>query len=128
MHSSTKQQALMFLLGALLVGGVLGFATGRVLDREHGRRNTRTAMYDDLQLTVEQRQQFDSILDATNCKRKAILKPVQAQLDSLRREGKVATEAVLTAEQRTRLEARRQDDARRYEQNQASRRRPNACP
>ena len=124
----SKQQALMFLLGAVLVGGVLGFSAERVLDREHGQRNTRSAMYDDLQLTPEQRQRFDSLLDDTNCKRKEILKPVQAQLDSVRREGRLAMDAVLTPEQRTLLEAQRQRDAKRHETAQAARRRPTACP
>ena len=123
----SKQQALMFLLGAVLVGGVLGFSAERVLGKQHEPRYGRSAMYDDLQLTAEQRQRFDSLLDATNCKRKAILKSVQPQLDSLRREGKVAMDAVLTAEQRSRLEAKRAEDAKRFEQNQA-RRRPHACP
>ena len=123
----TKQQALMFLLGAVLVGGVLGFSAERVLDREHQPKNWRTAMYEDLQLTADQQQRFDSLLDATNCQRKAVLKTVQPQLDSLRREGRLAMDALLTPEQRSRLEARRQEDAARHEQSQ-SRRRPNACP
>ena len=120
----SKQQALMFLLGAVLVGGVLGFSAERVLDRGHRPENPRTAMYDDLQLTPEQRQRFDSLLEATNCKRKAILKAVQPQLDSLRREGRLAMDAVLTPEQRKRLEARRQEDAKA----QARRRPPHDCP
>lgn len=123
----TKQQALMFLLGAVLVGGVLGFSAERFFDREHQPQNWRTAMYQDLQLTAEQQQRFDSLLDATNCQRKAVLKTVQPQLDSLRREGRLAMDALLTPDQRSRLEARRQEDAARHEQNQ-SRRRPNACP
>lgn len=123
----SKQQALMFLLGAVLVGGVLGFSAERVLDREHRPRNTRSAMYDDLQLSAEQRQRIDSLLDATNCERKAVLKTVQPQLDSLRREARTAMDALLTPEQRDRLETRRQEDSVRHEQNQ-NRRRPHACP
>jgi len=123
----TKQQALLFLLGAVIVGGVLGFSAERVLDREHRPQNWRMRTYEDLQLTADQQQRFDSLLDATNCKRKAVLQAVQPQLDSLRREARIAMDALLTAEQRTRLEARRQEDAANHEQNQP-RRRPNACP
>jgi Spy/CpxP family protein refolding chaperone len=121
----TKQQALMFLLGAVLVGGVLGFSAERVLDREHRPRNHKTTMYDDLGLTAQQRQSFDSLLDATNCQRKAVLKSVQPQLDSLRRHGRLQMDALLTPDQRARLDARRKEDSVRHEQQP---RRRTTCP
>lgn len=120
----SKQQALMFLLGAVLVGGVLGFSADRMLANDHGRRNPRATMYDDLQLTAEQRQRMDALLDASNCERKAVLKTVQPQLDSLRRVARLRMDSVLTPEQRTRLEARRKEESARAD----TYRRQHRCP
>ncbi len=111
MHRS-KQQALMFLLGAVLVGGVLGFSTERILHKSGGR----TAMYDDLGLSAAQRTAWDSLLDAANCERKAVLKNVQPQLDSIRQRNRVAMDALLTPEQRTKLDARRREQEARHDQ------------
>ena len=120
----SKQQALMFLLGAVLVGGVLGFSADRMLANEHDRRNPRVSMYDDLQLTVAQRARMDSLLDASNCERKAVLKTVQPQLDSLRRVARLRMDSVLTPEQRARLEARRKEESARAD----AYRREHRCP
>lgn len=120
----SKQQALMFLLGAVLVGGVLGFSADRMLAHDHGRRNPRAMMYEDLQLTPAQQERMDALLDASNCERKAVLKTVQPQLDSLRRVARARMDAVLTPDQRTRLEARRKEEAARAD----AYRRQNRCP
>jgi len=120
----TKQQALMFLLGAVLVGGVLGFSAERVLDRDRRPGDPRRTMYEDLSLTVVQQQQMDSLIDAINCQRKAVLSTVQPQLDSLRSHARHEMDAVLTAEQRALIEQRRKDDEARH----ARGRRRTACP
>jgi len=64
----SKQQALMFLLGAVLVGGVLGFSAERVMLHASNERSwaARNAMYDDLELTPAQRAAMDSIIDEKN--------------------------------------------------------------
>jgi Spy/CpxP family protein refolding chaperone len=105
-----KQQALAFLLGAVLVGGVVGFSADRVFRRDDSSiAAKRKAMYDDLDLQPAQRAAMDSLFDARNCQYDAIFRPIQPALDSL----KVATRAqmnrILTAEQRARLETRRRE-------------------
>lgn len=120
----SKQQALMFLLGAVLVGGVLGFSADRVLGRHGKHGGGRSMMYEDLGLTAEQRTRMDSLLDISNCERKAVLKSVQPQLDSLRRAARLRMDSVLTPEQRALLEQRRKEQAARSD----SGRRSSRCP
>src|SRR6185436_13677185 len=64
----SKQQALMFLLGATLVGGVLGFSAERVISKKPKRLPARVQMYDDIGIDYAQRVTMDSILDDTNCR------------------------------------------------------------
>lgn len=110
----SKQQALMFLLGAVLVGGVLGFSADRLWDGERGRHWAgRMRMYDDLALTEQQRSQMDSLLDDRNCQINAVMTPVRAQLDSIKAVANAQMMQILTPEQRTKLEARRQEMQRR---------------
>lgn len=110
----SKQQALMFLLGAVLVGGVLGFSADRLWDHEKGRHWAgRTRMYDDLALSGQQRSQVDSLLDDRNCQLDAVMTPVRTQLDSIRKVANQQMLQILTAEQRSKLEMRRQEMARR---------------
>jgi Spy/CpxP family protein refolding chaperone len=109
-----KQQALVFLLGAVLVGGVVGFSADRVFRHEDTSiAAKRAAMYDDLKLAPAQRAAMDSLLDARNCKYDAIFKPIQPALDTLKQETRGRINAILTPEQRARLDVRRrEDDAR----------------
>lgn len=109
-----KQQALAFLLGAVLVGGVVGFTADRVLRSDDTSISARRkAMYDDLELQAAQRAAMDSLFDARNCKYDAIFKPIQPALDTLRTVTRARMDAILTPEQRVRLDARRrEDDAR----------------
>ncbi|MDB4879915.1 MAG: hypothetical protein JWL60_1361 [Gemmatimonadetes bacterium] len=115
-----KQQALAFLLGALLVGGVVGFSADRVLNREDtSLAARRKAMYDDLGLDTRQRASLDSLFDARNCQYDAIVRPIQPAVDSLKVATRASMDRILTAEQRVTLEARRRDDdARRDEERQ----------
>lgn len=110
-----KQQALAFLLGALLVGGVVGFSADRVFRQEEtSLASRRKALYDDLGLEQTQRAALDSVFDASNCRMEAAFKPIQPALDSIKQARRSAMDAVLTSEQRARLEARRKaDDTRR---------------
>jgi len=105
-----KQQALMFLLGALLVGSVLGFSADRVFGRDpapHGAR--RQAFYDDLGLSEPQRKTMDSLLDVRNCQIGSVMKPVKPQLDSIRDAAHKQVLQVLTPAQRDKLEQRRKE-------------------
>jgi hypothetical protein len=98
----TKAQAVFFLLGAVLVGGALGFTANRAIAHRDGakdQRSSREQLAVRMQLSPEQRQMLDSVLDARNVKMKAILAPVRPQLDSVRYEARAAIRGRLSAEQ-----------------------------
>jgi Spy/CpxP family protein refolding chaperone len=106
-----KQQALAFLLGAVLVGGVVGFSADRVFrSNDNSIAARRQALYDDLELKDNQRAALDSVFDASNCQLEALFKPLQPALDSIKSARRQQMNAILTPDQRTRLEARRKDD------------------
>lgn len=106
-----KQQAIAFLLGAVLVGGVVGFSADRIFRHDDmSIAEKRKAMYDDLDMTMAQRASMDSLFDARNCQYDAIFRPVQPALDSLRTATRDKMNQILTAEQRSRLDVRRKDD------------------
>ncbi len=102
----TKQQAALFLLGALLVGAVLGFSADRVLARAHKEKGWRAEMYQDLSLDVKQRASIDSLLDRQQCDMRRLMKPIRPQLDSLRQSGRRQILDLLTPAQRERFQAR----------------------
>lgn len=106
-----KQQAIAFLLGALLVGGVVGFSADRAFrrDEESTIASRRKAMYDDLDLLPAQRLSMDSVFDESNCQLVAAFKPLQPALDSIKALRRTQMNAILTPEQRSRLDARRKD-------------------
>ncbi|MEP6730656.1 MAG: hypothetical protein ABJE10_08455 [bacterium] len=111
-----KQQALAFLLGALLVGGVVGFSADRVFrTNDQSIEARRKALYDDLDLKPSQRAVMDSVFDVSNCQLDAVFKPIQPSLDSIKSARRAQMNAILTPEQRVRLEARRKDDDARRE-------------
>ena len=105
----SKQQALLFLLGALLVGAILGFSADRFWGDARGDTPAakRQAMYDDLQLTLAQRAAMDSLLDQRHCQIARTLAEVEPRLDSIRASARAQMDRLLTPEQRTRLDARR---------------------
>jgi hypothetical protein len=105
-----KQQALAFLLGAVLVGGVVGFSADRVFRRDDNSvAAKRKAMYDDLDLQPAQRATLDSVFDARNCKYDSIFNAIRPALDSLKADTRGRVNLVLTPDQRTKLENRRKD-------------------
>lgn len=110
----SKQQAMMFLLGAVLVGGALGFSADRVFgDSKRKSWAPRQRMYEDLSLSETQRTAMDSLLDEQNCQIGAVMKPVRPRLDSIRSSARQQMAQLLTPEQVAKLELRRQDMARR---------------
>jgi|SRR5213592_1497640 len=102
----SKQQALMFLLGAVLVGGALGFSADHMLNHNPRHWARRQAMYDDLGLSQTQRSTMDSLLDDRNCQIFTVMKPVRPQLDSIRKTAHQQVLQILTADQREKLEQR----------------------
>ena len=118
----TKQQALMFLLGAVLVGGVLGFSAERVLG--HTDRTSwpdRARMYDDLELSVQQRTAMDSVLDANNRQRDTIMRAVKPQLDSLKLATRGQFYRIFSPTQKEKFLDRVREDSVRREQNRLAR-------
>jgi hypothetical protein len=105
-----KQQALAFLLGAVLVGGVVGFSADRVFRRDDATvAAKRRALYDDLGLRAGQRAAMDSLFDARDCQYDGIIKTIQPSLDSLKSATRDKVDRILTSDQRVKLEARRKD-------------------
>lgn len=106
---SPKNLAMMFLLGAVLVGGALGFTADRVWGREatcRDPRSSRELLYERLDLTTTQRAAWDSILDDRHHQYEALLKPIRPQMDSIRLRARAQMRALLaTPEQRERFEA-----------------------
>ena len=114
--SRPKQQALAFLLGALLVGGVVGFSADRVIRHDDNTiAARRKALYDDLELNASQRATLDSVFDESNCQIETLFKPLQPAMDSIKMSRRAAMNAILTPEQRARVDVRRKDDEARRE-------------
>lgn len=110
----SKQQALFFLLGAVLVGGVLGFSADRVFSFDKGKHwAPRQTMYDDLGLSAEQRNTMDSLLDDRNCQISALMKPVRPALDSIKASAHQQVLQLLTPAQREKLEQRKAEQEKR---------------
>jgi len=111
-----KQQAIAFLLGAVLVGGVVGFSADRMFHRaDMSIADKRKAMYDDLDLQPTQRSAMDALFDARNCQYDSIFRPVQPALDSLRVTTRAQMNQILTADQSIKLDNRRKDDDTRHD-------------
>ena len=106
-----KQQALMFLLGAVLVGGVLGFSAERVFHVPARPQVGREAMYDDLELSPTQRVEMDSVLDARQEQIQALLGPIQPQLDSVKANARTQFRRIFTAQQWDKFMQRVQEDS-----------------
>jgi Spy/CpxP family protein refolding chaperone len=84
----SKGYAMMFLLGAFIAGGALGFTADRVMDSKHGRemrgpRAYRQRMADELKLTPQQQAAVDSLIEQKHRQIVALYKPVKPQLDSI---------------------------------------------
>ena len=114
----SKQQALMFLLGAVLVGGVLGFSAERVMSRATKDHSwaARQTMYDDLGLTASQRAAMDSVLDEKNRRVDSLLKPVRPQIDSVRANARAQVYRIFTPDQRAKFDMRVREDSLRRDQ------------
>jgi len=84
----TKGYALMFLLGAFIAGGALGFSADRAFRAGHGRemrgaRAFRQRMAEELKLTPKQQASMDSLIDLKHRQIVALYKPLKPQLDSI---------------------------------------------
>jgi len=105
----SKHLAMMFLLGAVLVGGALGFTADRVWMKDascNDPRASRALLSDRLDLNDAQRAALDSILDDRHHQFDSLFKPIRPQMDSIRLRSRAQIRALLaTPEQRERFEA-----------------------
>src|SRR5689334_19323801 len=102
----SKQQALMFLLGAVLVGGVIGASAIKVMDKKPARPSARVQMYDDIGIDSAHRITMDSVLDETNCRLGEVIKLWRPRTDSIRDAGFATIRELMTTEQREAFDAR----------------------
>ena len=105
----SKNLAMMFLLGAVLVGGALGFTADRVWMRDaticSDPKASRALLYDRLDLNDAQRAAWDSILDDRHRQFDSLFKPIRPQMDSIRARSRAQMRALLTTpKQRERFE------------------------
>jgi gas vesicle protein len=115
----TKGYALMFLLGAFLAGGALGFSAERVIRADHGRemrgpKAYRQRMADELKLTPTQQASIDSLIEQKHRQIMALYKPVKPQLDSIAIQARVVSDSthaqikrLLNADQQVKLDKMR---------------------
>lgn len=101
-----KSLAVMFLLGAFLTGGALGFAADRAVakrpyTRQYDQQSMRDEFARELQLSEQQRRTIDSIFDWREDRAKEIRKVIKPSMDSLVDSGRVLINAQLdTTQQR----------------------------
>ncbi len=112
----SKQQALMFLLGAVLVGGVVGASANRVVENYHQKQDQdiridRQSFFDDLGFTADQRAKWEAITDTTNCRVLLVSLPYRPAMDSVRDRSWEQLQAVLTPEQRKKFKDRHDADS-----------------
>jgi hypothetical protein len=101
----SRNLAMMFLLGAFLSGGVLGFTANRYLNRERvcsiGELNTPliSIMSQRLHLSKAQQLTVDSVLNERWRQSRILVAPIRPQLDSLKLNAREQIRRVLSAEQ-----------------------------
>lgn len=97
----SKSLALSFLLGALLVGGALGFSAYPILRGDSGRDRARdkTKLFDNLHLSATQRAATDSILERRHRDITTLFAPLEPQADSIRKRSRQDILKLLTPEQ-----------------------------
>lgn len=117
----SKQQALMFLLGATLVGGALGFSADRYLSHEKvvSQFGPRSKFYDEMGLSQQQRGTLDSLAFQQDCVIRTLLAPQKTMLDSIKASFQAQRDSVFTKDQMAKLDARRKEMQARREAEQA---------
>jgi len=117
----TKQQALMFLLGAALVGGAVGFSADRYIGHENFATTygPRTKFYDELGLSAQQRNTLDSLAFQQDCSIRSLLTPQKSALDSIRNRFQRQRDSVFTKDQMAKMDVRRKEMQARREAEQA---------
>ena len=112
---------LFFLLGAVLVGGAVGFSADRYIGHEKfaTQYGPRVRFYDELGLNPQQRTTMDSLAFQQDCAVRQILAPHDSILKAIRTRFQAQRDSVLTKDQLTRMETRRKEMQSRREAEQA---------
>jgi Spy/CpxP family protein refolding chaperone len=105
----SRSLALMFLLGALLVGGALGFTADRMLAggrcaKNGDNRRSFAWLTEELNLTAEQSTAVDSIVERRHREMRAVIAPVRPQMDAVRDTARQQIRRVLDDTQRARFD------------------------
>jgi len=99
-----KSLAMMFILGAFLTGGAVGFAAERAVDKPvvmlNDEKSVREELARELDLTPEQKIVVDSAWDWRRARNREIMAVVRPALDSVRDSARVRMMSVLTEPQR----------------------------
>ena len=103
----SKNLAIAFLLGAVTVGGALGFAADRVMMRgriEQPGGSYRARLADRLQLDASQRGLLDSILADRHRRYSIVMSTVNPALDSIKQRARDDIRHMLSERQRAEFE------------------------
>lgn len=109
--NDSKNLALMFLLGAFLTGGVLGFTANRYINRDRvcttgtSSASLRGILSERLRLTVEQQHAVDSILDERSRQYRIEMEPIRPRMEAIKLNAREQIRRVLNEEQRRDFEA-----------------------
>ncbi len=100
----------MFLLGAFLTGGAVGFAADRAVTRArpekpYDERAGRDSLARELNLSADQRRVIDSVFDWRRARSREIMQTYRPSLDSVRDSARVLMRAVLDPAQQARFNA-----------------------
>ena len=105
----SRSLALMFLLGALLVGGALGFTADRVLTSDRcaksgDNRRSFAWLTEELHLAPEQSAAVDSIVERRHREMRAVISTVRPQMVAVRDTAREQIRRVLSDAQRARFD------------------------
>jgi hypothetical protein len=104
-----KSLALMFILGALLTGGAVGFVAARAASQPvvmaTDDRAMRAALVRELELTPQQTASVDSAWDWRRARSREIMTVVRPALDSVRDSARVLMMTTLSESQKERFRA-----------------------
>ncbi len=102
----SKNVAIAFLLGAVVVGGALGFTADRMMLRDRISRpeSGRMSLADRLQLDAAQNAKLDSIVDERHRRYSIVMSPLRPALDSIKMRARDEIRLMLTPAQRIEFE------------------------
>lgn len=117
--SRSKSVAFMLLLGAVFLGGVLGFTVDRVMrpdvrcEERMDRETARARFADEVGLDAEQRVRMNQLLDARNARLDSVYATIRPATRAIHEQAREEFRAMLTPEQLVRWEAMRKRDEER---------------